>query len=427
MAVPPALAVFGLEAVPEGIAAKADTVRMLLKQQQSLPTFTGTTAPERNIPFHSVYFTSLVRDDKGRKMSKSLGNSPEPLELIAEYGADAVRFTILYLAPLGQDILYAKEKNELGRNFANKIWNAGRFLLMNRDQFGEAQGEADFNRSHLDLADRWILSRLHSTASDINAALDQFEINRVSKTIYDFFWHDYCDWYLEMIKSRLYGEETSTVKQAIVSRALDVYDAALRLLHPLMPFVTEELWQHIRPRKPTETIMRARLLEPDPEVIDVQVESEMAFVRNVIEAIRNIRGEMGIAPSKEISVVMMMSDARSPESIKRYEGYLQRLARVRSLSFIRDAIRPKRSASAVVAGEEIFVPLEGIIDLDLERARLQKEIQRVSGMLEGISNKLNNPSFVEKAPKDVVDKERDKLEIFSKTLEKLENNFRALA
>ncbi len=162
---------------------------------------------EDNIPFRDVYFTSLVRDDKGRKMSKSLGNSPEPLDLIAEYGADAVRFTILYLAPLGQDILYSREKNEIGRNFANKIWNAGRFLLMNRDQIGESPKQGEFNLDSLDLADRWILSRLHSTLVELNAALEEYEINKISKTIYDFLWHDFCDWYLEMIKSRLYGDE----------------------------------------------------------------------------------------------------------------------------------------------------------------------------------------------------------------------------
>ena len=177
------------------------------------PSFTGKQRSEDNIPFRDVYFTSILRDEKGRKMSKSLGNSPEPLDLIKEYGADAVRFTILYLSPLGQDVYYSKEKNELGRNFANKIWNAGRFLLMNKEQISHpdyaketASSGGPTSESSVDLADRWILSRFHSTTGEILQALERYEINRVSKTIYDFLWHDYCDWCNEMIKSRDFTE-----------------------------------------------------------------------------------------------------------------------------------------------------------------------------------------------------------------------------
>ncbi|MDH3253233.1 MAG: valine--tRNA ligase, partial [Ignavibacteria bacterium] len=211
--------------------------RMIMAGLKFGPGFTGSPDPEKNIPFRHVYFTSTVRDDKGRRMSKSLGNSPQPLDLIAEYGADAVRFTTLYIAPLGQDVIYGVEKNEIGRNFANKIWNAGRFLLLNRDQVGEAEGTSEtagssrhVNLDHLDLVDRWLLSRFHSTTADILDALDRFEVNKVAKTIYEFFWHDYCDWYLELIKSRLYGDEPLSVKKAVVSRAIGIFDGALRLL-----------------------------------------------------------------------------------------------------------------------------------------------------------------------------------------------------
>ncbi len=402
--------------------------RMIMAGLKFGPSFTGSTDPARNIPFRHVYFTSLVRDDKGRKMSKSLGNSPEPLDLIAEYGADAVRFTVLYLAPLGQDILYSREKNEIGRNFANKIWNAGRFLLMNRDQIGEASrttGEP-CHLEHLDLADRWILSRLHSTTADILAALEQYDINRVSKTIYDFFWHDYCDWYLEMVKSRLYGGEAEEAKRAVVARALDVYDAALRLLHPLMPFVTEELWQNIRVRETGESIMHSRLMEPDSSFVAREVEQEMGFVQKVIDTLRMLRSEMGIPPAKDITLVMRLGHGHAPEALRRYEGYLQRLARVQTLSFLEGPERPRLSASAVVDGEEVFVPLEGLIDIEVEQARLQKEIDRLGGMLDGVRRKLSNRSFVEKAPKDVVDREREKEESFVQTVEKLEKNLEIL-
>ena len=400
--------------------------RMIMAGLKFGPTFTGSTLPEANIPFHDVYFTSLVRDEKGRKMSKSLGNSPDPVQLITEYGADAVRFTMLYLAPLGQDILYSKEKNEIGRNFANKVWNAGRFLLLNRDQIGEAPKSSDFNLDYLDLADRWILSRFNSSARDLLTALEQYEINKVSKSIYDFFWHDYCDWYVEMIKSRLYGDEPVEAKRAVVSRALDVFDAAMRLLHPLMPFVTEELWQNIRKREPSETIMCARLIQQDEKLIDIQVEEEMLFVQNVIESLRNIRGEMCIPPAKEISVVMRLTDARTNLSVERYGGYMKRLARVSSLTVSHGGTRPKLSASAVVQGEEIFVPLEGLIDVEIEKARLQKEIDRIMGILPGIRHKLENQGFVSKAPKEVVEREREKQSKFETNLEKLQLNLKQL-
>jgi valyl-tRNA synthetase len=400
--------------------------RMIMSGLKFGPTFTGKKKPKDNIPFKDVYFTSIVRDDKGRKMSKSLGNSPEPLDLISEYGADAVRFTILYLAPLGQDIIYSVEKNELGRNFANKIWNAGRFLLMNRDQIGEAAKKTPLNLEHLDLADKWILSRLHSTLLAVENAMEQYEINKVTRAIYDFFWHDYCDWYVEMIKSRLYGNESKKTKQAVMSRALDVYDASLRLLHPVMPFVTEELWQNIRKRKASETIMRARIVNADRKLINAKVESEMAFVQNVIEALRNIRGEMGIPPGKDISVLMKKSASRSDASIRRYEGYLQRLARVTKLDFLKDGALPKHSASAVVAGEELFVPLEGLIDIEVEKTRLKKEIDRLTGALDGIRSKLGNENFISKAPKEVVEKEKEKQTQFEANLEKLKRSYEAL-
>ncbi len=193
-----------------------------------------------------------------------------------------------------------------------------------------------------------------------------------------------------------------------------------------MPFVSEELWQHIRQRQPKESIMRAPLATPDKTFIDEHRESEIVFVQNVIESIRNIRGEMGIAPSKEIALHMKLGDARTSESVEPYAGYFRRLARVSSLSFIKDSSRPKPSASAVVQGEELFVPLEGLIDIEVEKARLQKEIDRVSGLLKSVQAKLNNASFVDKAPKEVVEKENEKLKNFGGTIEKLQRSYDAL-
>ena len=396
--------------------------RMVMAGLKFGPTFTGSGDPARNIPFRDVYFTSTVRDTKGRKMSKSLGNSPEPLDLIAEYGADAVRYTILALAPVGADVIYAREKNELGRNFANKIWNAGRFLLMNAGTIGEAAAGAPPSPGSADLADRWILSRLHSTLRDVETAIAEFEFNRVTRLLYDFLWHDYCDWYVEMLKSRLYGTEGAGVKAAVLSGAIDIFDAALRLLHPVMPFVTEELWQALRVRPPDSTIMRQRIPDPDPAKIDTAVERQMAFVQGLIEAVRTIRSDMSIPPSAEVALTVTASPAHPAHELRRYEGYLQRLARVARVEHAPQGARPPLSATAIVEGEELFIPLAGLIDLEREQGRLAKELQRVDAMLQSIRSKLSSEAFTGRAPADVVAREREKLASFETTREKLARN-----
>ncbi|HEX9657026.1 MAG TPA: valine--tRNA ligase [Bacteroidota bacterium] len=405
--------------------------RMIMAGLKFGPSFTGTNKPSANVPFRNVYFTSIIRDEKGRKMSKSLGNSPEPLDLIKEYGADAVRFTILYLAPLGQDVLYSAEKNEIGRNFANKIWNAARFLLMNRGQLelkaGHFSDTAGFKLDHADLADRWIISRFNSTASEVLGALRDFEINKVSKALYDFLWHDYCDWYLEMVKSRLYGEEPLSTKKVVLQRALDIFDGSLRLLHPFMPFLTEELWQHIGKRKPLETIMHTPLMPVDHELVDRTVESEMSFVQKMIDSIRTIRSTMNIPPSRGISIHVRRGSKMPERSLLLFDGYLMQLARVSEIVFFDSDLKPKQAASAIVEGTEFFIPLEGTIDLEKERERLDKEMQRIIGLIEGIEKKLHNTSFLAKAPPEVVQKEQAKRDSFGETLEKLKKNFEILS
>jgi valyl-tRNA synthetase len=385
------------------------------------PDGTPRSGIRETVPFRDVYFTSIIRDMKGRKMSKSLGNSPDPLDVIREYGADALRFTILYLAPLGQDVLYSNDKCEIGRNFANKIWNAGRFLLMNKQQLGNpTPGPLT---AHMDLADRWILSRLHSTAGELGRSLAEFEINQSTKILYEFAWHDFCDWYVEMIKGRLYGsDEPDDVKRAVLDRAIGIFDQLLRMLHPFMPFVTEELWQHLAERPAGDSIMVAPFPQKEDRWIDKKTEEEMAFVQDAINSIRNVRGELSVPPSRDIRLIISFADSSREEVVLKYAGYFQRLARVIEISRLKDTSKPRHSASAVLGGGELFIPLEGIIDLAEERQRLQKEIDRVEGLLRSTEAKLSNRNFTDRAPREVVAKEEEKLQNFKATLEKLKKN-----
>jgi len=364
----------------------------------------------KDIPFSDVYFTSIIRDIQGRKMSKSLGNSPDPLDVIKEYGADALRFTVIFLAPLGQDVLFSTDKCELGRNFANKIWNAGRFLLMNKETI---KVNNSLKNDHKDFADEWIISRFNNTLLQLNRAMNEFEVNNAIKLIYGFIWNDFCDWYVEMIKNRLYSDNEE-VKSAVLTRAISIFEDALKILHPFMPFITEELWQLIEERKDGESISTSEYPVVNESLIKESADEEMEFVKDIITAIRNIRGEMNIAPSKKVNAMIKSS------SVKEYQtDYIKRLAKVEELNVDPDVQKPKASASAILKDIEIFIPLEGLIDLDVERQRLQKEITRLEGSLAGIEKKLSNEKFVANAAPEVVEKERAKQRDWQENLNKL--------
>lgn len=372
----------------------------------------------KDIPFSDVYFTSIIRDAQGRKMSKSLGNSPDPLDVIKEYGADALRFTVIYLAPLGQDVLFSTDKCELGRNFANKIWNAGRFLLMNRESIRTNPTIAD---KHKDFADEWIISRLNQTLLQFNKAMDAFEVNNAIKIVYSFIWNDYCDWYIEMIKGRLYGDNEE-VKSAVLTRAISIFEDALKMLHPFMPFLTEELWQLTNERKNGESISVSDFPKADNTLIHESAEKEMDFVKDIITAIRNIRGEMNIAPSKKVNAMLKSG------SVKEHQvEYIKKLAKVDEIIVDSQLTKPKASVSAVISDCEIFIPLEGLIDLDVERQRLQKEITRLEGSLAGIEKKLSNEKFVANAAPEVVEKERTKQKEWVENISKLRDILKNLS
>jgi valyl-tRNA synthetase len=386
----------------------------------------------KDIPFSHVYFTSVIRDVQGRKMSKSLGNSPDPIDVIKQYGADALRFTVLYLAPLGQDVLFSTDKCEIGRNFANKIWNAGRFLLMNlparlaaEQRAGQAGAESitvdeKLEHAHIDFADEWIISRFNETLEEFNNAMNRFEINNATKIIYSFVWNDFCDWYVEMIKNRLYADNEE-VKSAVLSRALSIFENMLKMVHPFMPFVTEELWQLIKERVEGESISTTVFPKVKKELINPRADREMETVENIVTALRNIRGEMNIPPSKKINVLL-----KSKEVNERQIDYIKKLAKIEDLKAGENITKPKASASAIVKTAEIYVPLEGLINLDVERQRLQKEIKRLEGSLAGIEKKLSNQKFVNGAPAEVVERERTKQRDWQENLRKLKEILESL-
>ncbi len=383
------------------------------------------------VPFHDVYFTSIIRDEQGRKMSKSLGNSPDPLDVIAEYGADALRFTVVYLAPLGQDVLFSTQKCELGRNFANKLWNAGRFLLMYKRRLEESGDWRGMERESgdagevLGLEDRWILSRYHTTVRDISAGMDRFRVNDMAKMLYEFVWHDFCDWYIELIKDRLYSNDVE-VQRRTLERALRVYDGILRMLHPIMPFITEELWHKLDAGREDASIMSQPLPAVNERLIDEQAVAEMSFLQSLVEGIRTILGEMNVPGGKSCDVAIKCHSEEQLRAIEENLHFLRRLARINSVNAGMDVLRPRLAGSAVVAGAAVFVPLEGLIDIDLERKRLQKEIDRVTGLVNGIDSKLGNAKFLSNAPEDVIAREREKQAAFRLTLEKLHANLHSL-
>ncbi len=393
---------------------------------------------KREVPFRQVYIHALVRDAEGQKMSKSKGNVIDPIVMIDQYGTDAFRFTLTAFAAQGRDIKLAPERIEGYRNFANKIWNASRFVFMNLDD--DFSPNSELLTPNASLADRWILSRLNSVAKDVQAGLVDYRFNDVASSLYHFIWHEYCDWYLELSKPVLYEEKGSASRQATLTVLAQVLETALRLLHPIMPFITEEIWQALpdkvrsqeqgarsqEKRERGESIMVAAYPVADEKLINAGIERDMQMVMDLILAIRNIRGEMNIAPSMQISVIVKVETRELGEHLEKCAGYAKTLARIKELRIGVSEAKPGSVATAVIAGAEIYVPLEGILDLTQERDRLQKEIAKISKDIDVFSKKLSNKNFVDKAPKEVVEKDTAKLEEFRVKREKLEQSLKML-
>lgn len=356
------------------------------------------------VPFSDVYLHALVRDEKGDKMSKSSGNSVNPLEMIDKYGADALRFTLAAFTAQGRDVKMSEERIKGYRHFVNKIWNAARFSLMNLEDY---PGETVLEKEEYSLCDRWIKDSLNSTVADVRKALDEYRFNDAAGRLYQFIWHEFCDWYLELIKPALYDKQQARQRKlAAQETLLSILKTALQLLHPFMPFVTEEIWQKLTTDE--EYIMVSKFPDQDDSLRDEDSRRHMDLIKNIINSIRNIRGVMNISPSKKLKVLISAPDGDMLSIIEAGRGYIRDIAKLEDLAIEENAIEPKGSATGVVGTVKIYVLLEGTVDVEAERARLEKEMEKLDKDLAFISKKLGNQDFMEKASSVVVEKEENK-------------------
>ena len=372
-------------------------------------------------PFSDVYFTSILRDDTGKKLSKSLGNSPDPLDLFDEYGTDAVRFGIMLMAPQGLDVLFSKDRLEIGRNFMNKLWNACRFIEMNTPE----SWSNDFvvEQDDLELADKWILNQLFNSIEKYNKQLDRLHFNEAAKVLYDFVWNDFCDWYIEIAKTRFYSENVES-KMITYSTCLKCIRIILPLMHPFTPFITEELWSFFKDKNQPDLIVS---MWPNGDYdFDDDVDGAMTVLQELITSIRAIRSRMNIAPSKNVDLKIKCSKGQS-DLISQNKKLFMALAKIDSYDYGSSMERPPQSATAVVHGMELYIPLDGLVDLDKEKMQLEKRKIKIEGLLVGIDKKLSNKQFINNAPENVVDGERKKGVNLRDELTKINSNLEILS
>ncbi|MFW6035067.1 MAG: valine--tRNA ligase [Halothermotrichaceae bacterium] len=379
-------------------------------------------------PFEDVYIHGLIRDAQGRKMSKSLGNGIDPIEVIEEYGADALRFTLITGNTPGNDMRFREERLEASRNFANKIWNASRFIMMNIEDLDYEAIEPD--QLNYTMADKWIISRLNKVTSSIESALNKYNFGEVGKLLYDFIWSEFCDWYIELIKPRLYQDKDLKAKKTAQYVGTTILEKILKLLHPVMPFITEEIWQQL-PGGKTDTIMTASWPAVSEESMDDDIENKMNLIMDIIRAIRNIRNEMKVNPGKRIKVILNLEAENTvlnqKEILEEGKAYIKDLARVEDLNIeVGTEDKPDKASTAIVSGIEVILPLEGMVDIDKEIERLKKELEDVKFEIKRAEGKLANEGFVNKAPEHLVEAEKDKLKEYKAKKEKLNKTLNEL-
>lgn len=369
------------------------------------------------VPFKDVFINGLVRDSQGRKMSKSLGNGIDPLEIIDEFGADALRFMLSTGNSPGNDMRFHTEKVESSRNFANKLWNASRFALMNIDQ------NIEFKLEKLKTEDKWILSRINRISEIIEKNLEKYELGLAATTIYDFTWNEFCDWYIELIKPRLYGDGES--KETAQGVLLYVLRNILKLLHPFMPYITEEIWEAL----PGENgfLINSNWPKKEEKLINIEAEETMDFIMECIKSIRNIRSDMNVVPSKKAKVIFVTKDEKNKEHIEQSEIFFEKLASASEVE-----VRQSKEGigedvvSAVVTGCEIYLPLEELVDIEKEMERLLKEKEKLENEIKRVKGKLSNEGFIKKAPEKVVEEERQKQIKYEDMMQKVVDRIESL-
>jgi valyl-tRNA synthetase len=368
------------------------------------------------VPFHYVYLHGLVRDEQGRKMSKSLGNALDPLDLIQEYGADALRFTLLTGSTPGNDMKLSTQRVEGNRNFANKIWNAARFVIMNLEghDLPLAQDTDRFNTSYalpagdqLSLADRWILSRLEQAQNEVTRLIDSWQFGEAGRQLYEFLWNEYCDWYIEAAKVRLY-DGTPAAANATAQVLAYVLENSLRLLHPYMPYVTETIWQNL---PGLNTGGRALIVSRWPHMrgmADAEADDSFGRIQEIVRSIRNVRSEYNVEPGRRIATAI--SAGEYTKLVQDELPLLASLARLNSerVTIAADLLAPEKAVTVATSGITVYLPLAGLVDLDAERARLQKEIDNLTKQMDRSQALLANQGFVAKAPAEVIERERAK-------------------
>ena len=370
-------------------------------------------------PFDTVLIHGIIRDSEGRKMSKSLGNGVDPLDIIDQYGADALRYMLVAGNAPGNDIRYYPEKVEAARNFANKIWNASRFVMMNLDK--EVMNKYKDCKEY-SLADKWILSEMNKLVKEVTDNMDKYELGIAIQKVYDFMWTEFCDWYIELVKPVFYGEDEKT-KGVVYNVLNEVLITGLKLLHTVMPFITEEIFTHISDE---ETITTSAWPEFNEELVDPVAERDMNYVIEAIKSLRNVRAEMNVPPSRKAKVICHIGE-EAKDAFKAGSAYIEKLASASEVEFTdnKDEV-PSNAVSVVVKGGELFMPLLDLVDKEKELERLNKEVKKLHSEIERIDKKLGNQGFVAKAPKAVVDGEKAKREKYVEMLEAVEARIKAL-
>jgi len=372
------------------------------------------------VPFRDVYFHTLIRDPEGQKMSKTKGNVVDPLDLMDKYGTDATRFSLASIAvPSVRDVRIAEERLEASRNFANKLWNASRLVLSNLEGYapeaGAGAGEG--------VAERWIRRRLATTVAEVRDALEKYRFNDAASAVYQFLWHEYCDWYLEIAKRSLYQPESPAARAVTQRTLVETLEATLRLLHPFMPFISEELWQRLPHQG--DSIMIAPFPKASRKGRDPEAERLMAPVLDFVSAIRTIRSESRISPAVELAVSVKPAGPAVAAALASGAAVIGSLARA-AITVSADGARPANSAMAATPSGDVFVRLEGVVDFEAERQRLRKEVERARKEIAFLEGKLGRPDFVERAPAEVVERERARLTEQRQTEQKLAASLAAL-